>query len=103
GVLVLLLNIVVAAGIWALSSVGDGTLGRWFRRRMKRWARSYRVRLSFVLFAFFVVPALAFAAWSSRRLQSDELQSRELLVRETLRVAEGNAFTGTLEALRPSA
>lgn len=103
GALLLLLNILIAATIWALSTVGDGSLTRWFRRRASRWARSYRVRLSFVLFAFFVVPALAFALWSSRRLQSDEIQSRELLVWETLRVAEGNAMAGTLQALRASA
>ena len=103
GTLLLLLNIVLATVILALSHVGDGTIVRWFRRRASRWARSYRVRLSFVLFGFFVVPALAFAVWSSRRLQGDELQSRELLVWETLRVAEGNAMSGTLQSLRSSA
>ena len=100
--LLLLANLAMVMLIWSVSVLGDGTISRWFERRRKRWARSYRVRLSLVLFAFFVVPAGAFALWSSRRLRSDEMQSRALLVAETLRVAEGNLAAGTLDALRGS-
>jgi len=50
-----------------------------------RWAASYRARLTFSLFGFFVVPAVVFAIWSYQRLRSDDRQSRDLLVRETLR------------------
>jgi nitrogen fixation/metabolism regulation signal transduction histidine kinase len=37
------------------------------------------------LFAFFVVPALAFALWSYQRLQTGDREARELIVLETLR------------------
>jgi signal transduction histidine kinase len=43
-----------------------------------------------VLFGFFVVPAVIFAAWSYRRLRSDDAEERALLVWQTLRgVASG--------------
>ena len=58
--------------------------------RVGRWVASYRARLTFSLFGFFVVPAVVFAIWSYQRLRSDDRQSRDLLVRETLR-----AFTAS--------
>jgi hypothetical protein len=58
---------------------------RWLRARRAKWARSYRLQLTVVLFAFFFVPALAFALWSYRELQTDDQTARQLLVRETLR------------------
>jgi hypothetical protein len=36
-------------------------LRRWISARQRVWARSYRTRLTIVLFGFFVVPALVFA------------------------------------------
>src|SRR5688572_12891132 len=62
-----------------------GAFGRWLRARRRRWSRSYRARLTVALFLFFVIPAGIFALWSYRRLQDEVRQSRELLVRETLR------------------
>src|SRR5207253_845524 len=45
-------------------------------------------------FAFFVIPAVAFAVWSYQRLRGDDLQTREALVSETLRaVSAGNEYT----------
>jgi signal transduction histidine kinase len=46
---------------------------------------TYHARLTLALFAFFVIPAVAFAVWSYQRLRSDDLQTREVLVAETLR------------------
>ncbi len=88
GTLVLLVDLVVVLALWALSTLGNGSFSRWWRLRRRRWARSYRVRLTLVLFGFFVVPALGFSLWTSQRLQRDELQARELLVRENLRGVE---------------
>src|SRR5690606_20481049 len=65
---------------------------RWLRQRRQRWARSFRLRLTLALFAFFIIPAVAFAAWSYRQLQLGDRQSRELLVRETLRAVEPGAL-----------
>ena len=85
GALVLLLDLLIVGLIWTLAASADGGLTRWVSARRRVWARSYRARLSLVLFGFFVVPALVFALWSSRRLVSGDREARELLVRETLR------------------
>ena len=87
GTLILLLDFAVLGALWILSTLPGGGFRRWLRARRRRWARSYRARLSLVLFAFFVIPAIAFAAWSYRQLREDDRRSRELLVRETLRAA----------------
>ncbi|HEU4563279.1 MAG TPA: ATP-binding protein, partial [Gemmatimonadaceae bacterium] len=71
---------------WTLSVAPERAFWRWLRAQ-QRWGESYRLRLTLALFAFFVIPAAVFAAWSWRQLQEGDLQSRELLVRETLRQA----------------
>ena len=87
GALVVLVDLAVVAALWTLAALGDGGFARWLRRRAREWGRSYRARLTGVLFGFFMLPALAFVVWSYQRLQNDDRQSRELLVRETLRAA----------------
>ena len=99
GALILLLDLAILAGLWVLSALADGGYGRWLRRRRRQWVRSYRARLSLALTAFFIVPAVLFAAWSYRRLQSDDRQSRELLVREALRAADPAGEPGQPMAL----
>jgi signal transduction histidine kinase len=85
GALIVLLNLTIVALLWMLSVIADGGGGRWLRARRRSWGRSYRVRLSLALFAFFVIPATAFAIWSYEQLATDATQSRSVLVRETLR------------------
>ncbi len=85
GALIVLLDLAIVGVLWLASVVADGGAGRWFRARRRTWGRSYRARLSLALFAFFVMPALAFAVWSYQQLATDARQSRELLVGETLR------------------
>ena len=85
GALVVLFDLGALALLWFLLVLADGALGRWLRMRRARWLKSYRSRLTLALFAFFVLPAVVFATWSYRRLQSDHRQARDLLVRETLR------------------
>ena len=92
GALVLLLDLLIVGLIWTLAAAADGGLTRWVSARRRVWARSYRARLSLVLFGFFVVPALVFAFWSSRRLVSGDREARELLVRETLRGVANEAM-----------
>ena len=94
--LIVLFDIAIVALLWALSALADGGYARWISVRRRRWARSYRSRLTVVLFAFFVLPAAAFAIWSYRQLQSDDRESRELLLREALR---GVASAGNLRDL----
>jgi signal transduction histidine kinase len=101
GALVLLLDLAIVAALSALILLADGTLGRWLRARRRLWRRSYRTRLTVTLFTFFMVPAIAFAIWSSRQLQADDRQYRELLVREELRAyAEGESGLPGEEGMR---
>ena len=91
--LIVLVDLGIVALLWALSALADGGYARWISVRRRRWTRSYRSRLTVVLFAFFVLPAAAFGIWSYRQLQRDDRQSRELLLSETLR---GVASVGDL-------
>ena len=89
-VLLVVLDLLAASLLWAVSVAGDGVLARWMMGHVRRWSRSYRTQLTIVLFGFFVVPAVIFAAWSYRRLRSDDAEERALLVWQTLRgVASG--------------
>src|SRR5205085_1260083 len=85
GTLIVLLDVGIVGLLWFVSVVADGGAGRWFRARRRTWTRSYRAKLSLALFAFFIIPAVAFAVWSYGQLATDAMQSRATLVRETLR------------------
>jgi two-component system, NtrC family, nitrogen regulation sensor histidine kinase NtrY len=87
GALLVLIDVAVVLLLWGTSAMSDGAFGRWFRVRRARLSRSYRVRLSAALLAFFLAPAALFAGWSWYRLQDDDRAARELLVREALRTA----------------
>jgi signal transduction histidine kinase len=84
GVLVLLLDLLLAGFFWMLGTGAEKGFARWIRVRAGHWIYTYHARLTLALFAFFVIPAIAFAVWSYQRLRSDDLQTREVLVRETL-------------------
>jgi signal transduction histidine kinase len=88
GALVLLLDVLLLAMLWILSAAPAGAVWRWSRAGLRRWLASYRARLSLALFLFFVLPAVGFALWSYERLLTEDRQSRELVVRETLRSVE---------------
>jgi signal transduction histidine kinase len=91
GSLVLLLDLLLAGLFWLLGTMAEKGFVRWLRVRAARWIYTYHARLTLALFAFFVIPAIAFAVWSYQRLKGDDLQTREVLVRETLNaVAAGN-------------
>jgi two-component system nitrogen regulation sensor histidine kinase NtrY len=84
GILVLLLDLLLAGFFWLLGTSAERGFARWMRVRAAHWIYTYHARLTLALFAFFVIPAVAFAVWSYQRLRSDDLQTREVLVRETL-------------------
>jgi len=91
GVLVLLFDLMVAGLLWLVGALVERGFLRWLRVRAARWIYTYHARLTLALFAFFVIPAIAFAVWSYQRLRGDDLQTREVLVRETLQaVVTGN-------------
>ncbi|HEU4642029.1 MAG TPA: ATP-binding protein [Gemmatimonadaceae bacterium] len=99
GTLVVLLDLVLLLALWTVSALPDRAFGRWLRMRARRWTHSYRARLTVGLFAFFVVPALVFALWSYQRLRDEDRQSRDLVVRETLRTATGGEEPQPLDAV----
>ena len=88
GALIVLLDLALVGLLWMTSVIADGGAARWLRARRRTWGRSYRARLSVALFAFFVIPALAFAVWSYQQLLADAAQSRSVLVSETLRALQ---------------
>jgi signal transduction histidine kinase len=90
GTLIVLLDLGIVGLLWILSVVADGGFVRWLRARRRTWARSYRLRLTLALFAFFVIPAIAFAVWSYQQLSGEAVGARDVLVRETLRAVSPN-------------
>ena len=93
GTLIVLLDLAIVGLLWFTSIVADGLASRWINVRWRRWARSYRIRLTVALFAFFMLPAIAFAIWSYQQLSTDASRARELLVRETLRSVEAGPLS----------
>jgi signal transduction histidine kinase len=85
GALLVLIDLAMLGAVWLLIVTADGALRRWWRMRRRDLVNSFRMRLSAALFAAFVVPSALFGLWSFQRVQSDDRQSRDLLVRETLR------------------
>ncbi|PYO49969.1 MAG: hypothetical protein DMD72_03625 [Gemmatimonadetes bacterium] len=101
GVIVLLFDLLLAGLLWLLGALTEKGFIRWLRVRVAKWIYTYHARLTLALFAFFVIPAIAFAVWSYQRLRGDDLQTREALVHETLRaVAAGNEYTQLSGAAR---
>ncbi|MFL5403884.1 MAG: sensor histidine kinase [Gemmatimonadales bacterium] len=85
GVLVVLLDAAVLALLWFLAEFVAGA-----RPPQPRWrsmARSFRIRLAVTLGIFFILPAVAFAAWGFIRLADEAERSRDLLITQTLRDA----------------
>lgn len=78
-VLVVLVDLGLLVGIWGLG--WWSVRGRLLRRvRLGPWpGRSFRARVTFALFAFFLVPALAFAAIASRTLDGAAVRTAEAL------------------------
>ena len=85
GVLVVLLDAAVLASLWFLAEVVSGA--RPPRPRWRSLSRSFRIRLAATLGAFFILPAVGFAAWSFTRLAEEVERSRDLLITQTLRDA----------------
>ncbi len=87
GALVLALDGAMLALLWFVVSVVGGRALPAFRAWWPGALRSLRARLTLSLAVFFVVPTLAFAAWSYARLGSEFRGARELLIQRTLRDA----------------
>lgn len=91
GALVVVLDVLVVLLLWVL---GEALGGRGAaRRELREWLRfrSYRSRLAVALAGFFVLPTVGFAAWSVSRLRLGALQTRDLVIQQTLRDAAATA------------
>lgn len=91
GALVLLLDCAAVVLLWFVADALSGSLRILSRPRLVVAFRSYRMRLTLALAAFFVVPTLGFAAWSAVRLRAEAARSRDLVTRQTLNDAVGSA------------
>ncbi|HEX2249231.1 MAG TPA: ATP-binding protein [Gemmatimonadales bacterium] len=85
GVLVVLLDAAVLALLWFIAELVAGA--RMPKLRWRSLARSFRFRLAITLAAFFILPAVGFAAWSFTRLASEAQRAGDLLITQTLRDA----------------
>lgn len=85
GVLVVLLDAAMLALLWFIAELAAGARPR--RPRWRSLSRSFRVRLAVTLGAFFILPAVGFAAWSFYRLADEAERSRDQLITGTLRDA----------------
>jgi signal transduction histidine kinase len=95
GILVVLLDAGVLASLWFLAEVVSGAPPP--RPRWRSLSRSFRIRLAATLGAFFILPAVGFAAWSFTRLAEEVERSRDLLITQTLRdaaITAGGSLSG---------
>lgn len=98
GTLLVLIDLAFLGLLWAMIIAADGALPRWWRARRRDLLNSFRLRLSGALFVAFAVPSALLGFWSYNRVKVDDLQSRDLVVRETLRGVAASPDTGQLAA-----
>jgi signal transduction histidine kinase len=91
GALVVLLDVALLACVWLLGLVVAQGWRPPGLALVTALRTSYRAQLTAALVAFFVLPVLGFAAWSFARLADEARRSGDLLIRQTLRDAEGSA------------
>lgn len=85
GVLVVLLDLLVAVLLWLLAERLAGVtlpLPQW-----RQLLRSFRTRLGVTLAIFFILPVIGFSVWSIVRLRDEARRARDLLTAQTLRDA----------------
>jgi two-component system nitrogen regulation sensor histidine kinase NtrY len=90
GVLVVLFDVALLGVVWALGlTIVEGWRAR-LPGLVATLRTSYRAQITTALVAFFVLPVLAFTAWSFARLTDEARRSGDLLIRQTLRDAAGS-------------
>ncbi len=91
GALVVAVDVALLAGCWLLGlMIAEGWRPK-FPPILQVLRTSFRMRVAAALATFFVLPVLAFAAWSFTRLRDDARATRDLLIRQTLRDAASTA------------
>ncbi len=87
GLLVLAFDVLVLALLFVVLETAAARAGPAVRAWWPKAHRSLRLRLGVSLALFFVVPTVAFAAWSFGRLEDEFRSARSLLLQRTLRDA----------------
>jgi signal transduction histidine kinase len=87
GALSLALDVALMVLLWAAVEVLAGRAAPALRRWAPSVAHSLRIRLSVSLALFFIIPVVAFAAWSLDRLEAEFRGARTLLLQRALRDA----------------
>ena len=105
GVLVVGFDVALLAGVWLVGLLIAEGLRVPVPAIITTLRTSYRAQLTTVLAAFFVLPVLAFAAWSATRLADEARRAGDLLIRQTVRDAASGAemiAQGPPDDVRPS-
>ena len=97
GTLLVAADLALLFALSAAAGVTRAGAWRWWRLRRRSLRGSYRLRLTFVLLLFFVVPLSVLTVWSFQRLRIDDAEKRELLVREFLRAVDRSGERPELE------
>jgi signal transduction histidine kinase len=87
GLLTLALDVALFVALWLAVEGLAGRAGPALRQWWPAARRSLRARLTVSLALFFVIPTLAFAAWSFGRLEDEFQSARVLLLQRSLRDA----------------
>ncbi len=85
GGLLIALDAFVLAILWLVATLHLPNLRQ--RIGLRRFARSFRVRLAVTLALFFVIPAVGFTIWGLGRLTEESDRTRDLLISAVLRDA----------------
>jgi signal transduction histidine kinase len=83
GALVLVLDIAVLALLRLLTQLAVDGLGR--APRWRQLLRSFRFQLTGALAAFFIIPTVAFTAWTFSHFQEEAQRARDLIITQSLR------------------
>ncbi len=84
GVLLIFWNIFLVGLLWFAGEALSGRMSLPPLLKELAQLRSYRTRLTIALAAFFIVPTLAYAAWSFARVGVDAARRGDLLIEATL-------------------
>jgi signal transduction histidine kinase len=91
GVLVCFWSLFFIGGLWLVGEAVAGSLAIGPISHWSLWFRSYRIRLAIALASFFILPTIAFAAWSIVRVRMTAATSGDLIIQETLSDAANSA------------
>ena len=83
GALVVVLDIALLAALQLLTELTVGGLAR--GHRWRQLLRSFRFQLTGALAAFFIVPTVAFTAWTFSHFQEEAQRARDLIITQSLR------------------